>query len=75
MKKLLASGALPLLVFLLVVGCSEDNPNGITNPDDDLPPLTTTNTCLGCHSSEDNLKAAVGSGGSAMVLAVNSGDG
>ena len=49
---------LPLLVLAALWGCDNDTSNDITDP----PPGggTTDKTCIGCHSSEDELKAALG---------------
>ena len=49
---------LPLLVLAALWGCDNDTSNDVSGP----PPGggTTDKTCIGCHSSEDELKAALG---------------
>lgn len=79
MKQLITIGALVLLSLLVVWGCTENvgDPVGGDDPGDGTnPPVVTQNTCLGCHSSESNLKTALGSsGGASMAPAAASGDG
>jgi hypothetical protein len=49
--------ALPLLVALAILwGCDNDTDNDVAGP----PGGGTDKTCIGCHSSEDELKAALG---------------
>jgi hypothetical protein len=49
---------LPLLVLAALWGCDNDTSNDVTG----TPPGggTTDKTCIGCHSSEEQLKAALG---------------
>ena len=75
MKKLISIGVLPVLALLLVWGCTENVGEPVLVPDDEPPAAGTQNTCLGCHSSEDELKAALGGGSSYTIAAVNNGDG
>lgn len=50
----------PLLLVLAVLwGCENDTSNDVAG-DGGGGPGTTDKTCLGCHSSEDELKAALG---------------
>lgn len=49
---------LPLLVLAMLWGCDNDTSNDMSG--DPGGPSTTDKTCLGCHSSEDELKAALG---------------
>ena len=48
---------LPLLVLAALWGCDNDTSNEITDPPGGG---TTDKTCIGCHSSEADLKAALG---------------
>ena len=75
MKKLISIGVLPVLALLLVWGCTENVGEPVPEPEDDSEIGLSQNTCLGCHASEDRLKAAVGGGGSYTIVAANSGDG
>jgi len=61
---------LPLLVLAAFWGCSNDTSNDVA----DDPGGTTDKTCLGCHSSEDELKAALG-GKDLAVRIANKDDG
>jgi hypothetical protein len=59
---------LPLVVLLAILwGCENDTSNDVAGPGDGGP--TTDKTCLGCHSSEDALKEALG--GKEVTIAVN----
>ncbi len=44
---------LPVLVLAALWGCDNDTSNDVSG-------TAPGGTCLGCHSSEDNLKAALG---------------
>jgi hypothetical protein len=59
-----------LWAVALVWGCSEPAP---TDPGG--PPASQTGTCLGCHSSEDALKAALGTEKTITLPIVSEGDG
>jgi mono/diheme cytochrome c family protein len=73
MKRFLILIILALVALLALWGCSNDTSNDVTDPGDG--PATTDKTCLGCHSSEDMLKAALGDTSGSMVLIGNKGDG
>jgi hypothetical protein len=63
MKKLGLTGILPLVILIIGLGCSEEvgPPLALDSDDgDDPPPPPQTITCLSCHSSEQELKAALG---------------
>jgi hypothetical protein len=75
MKKLIANGLVPVLVLLMLWGCTENVGEPVIEPDDEPDIELTQNTCLGCHSSEKNLKDALGGGGSYTIVTANSGDG
>ena len=47
---------LPLLVLAILWGCDNDTSNDIADPGGGA----TDKTCLGCHSSEEQLKASLG---------------
>ena len=75
MKKSFSIGVVPVLALLLLWGCSENVGEPLPEPEDDQDIGLSKNTCLGCHSSEQKLKDALGDGGSYTVVAVNNGDG
>lgn len=49
---------LPLLVLAVLWGCDNDTSNDVAGPPGGGG--TTDKSCIGCHSSEDDLKAALG---------------
>ena len=61
MKRLFSMIALPLLVMVLVWGCSEEKHDVVLDPGDPgtVPPVTDEITCLSCHSSESELMATL----------------
>ena len=62
---------LATLAVLALWGCSDDS-GVVTDPGD---PVDTV-TCLGCHSSEENLKLALGeTAPKAVIPIVTTGDG
>ena len=67
MRKFTIHGILPLLVLVLAWGCSGDRDEIIVE-DGDNPPTANTTTCLGCHSSETELKASSAALGSATLV-------
>ena len=57
MRRHLELGLLPLLILVFAWGCSDDPTDPIVENGD---PVFNTTTCLGCHSSEEALKASLG---------------
>ena len=55
MKQLTVLGLLPLLILVVLWGCDNDTSNDVSGPGG-----ATDKTCIGCHSSESELKAALG---------------
>ena len=72
MKRLIIVPALALLLLFAVWGCDNDTSNGPVDPDG---PGATDKTCLGCHSSEEMLKASLPDTSGSKVLIGNKGDG
>ena len=72
MRRLATLGALPLLSLALLWGCENDTSNELAGPGDGN---TTDKTCLSCHSSEDQLKEALGIDGKARIAAFDKEDG
>jgi len=56
MKKLILLSIVPLMLFFVNWGCDRQ----LADVEDPEGGHGTGGTCLGCHSSEDNLKAALG---------------
>jgi len=56
--------ALPLLILAILWGCDNDTSNDVAGP-----PGGTDKTCLGCHSSEEALRAELGDKATTVVLA------
>jgi hypothetical protein len=73
MKRLIIVPALALLLLFALWGCENDTSNGPVDPDDG--PAGTDKTCLGCHSSEEMLKASLPDTSGSKVLIGNKGDG
>ena len=71
MKRFLVLIDLALVALLVPWGCSNDTSNGPVDPDD----AVTDKTCLGCHSSEEMLKASLGDTSGSKVLIGDKGDG
>jgi hypothetical protein len=65
--------ALFLVALLALWGCSNDTSNGPVDPGDG--PGGTDKTCLGCHSDEDMLKAALGDTSKGFFMIGNKDDG
>ncbi len=59
--------ALLLMVILAICGCSNDTSNKIDGP------VGSAGTCLGCHASEDALKAALPEGSKDLVAYIEKG--
>ncbi|MDX2474609.1 MAG: hypothetical protein QNL91_12975 [Candidatus Krumholzibacteria bacterium] len=60
MKRVFLLTVLALIALLALGGCDNDTENIVDGP---LP--ATDKTCLGCHSSQDELLAALGKDGDA----------
>lgn len=69
MKRLIIVPALALLLLFALWGCENDTSNGPVDPGG------TDKTCLGCHSSEEMLKASLPDTSGSKVLIGNKGDG
>jgi hypothetical protein len=72
MRRLAMLGAMPLLSLALLWGCENDTSNELSGPGGGN---TTDKTCLGCHSSEQELKDALGIDGKARISAFHEKDG
>ncbi len=62
---------LPLLVLAALWGCDNDTSNEVAGP----PGGATDKTCIGCHSSETELKAALGVDKNLVIKVANKDDG
>jgi hypothetical protein len=66
MKRFIILPVLVLLALVALWGCENDTSNGPVDPGaGDIPP---EKSCLGCHSSEELLKAASGSTSGSKVI-------
>ncbi|MEN8007485.1 MAG: hypothetical protein ABFS42_10745 [Candidatus Krumholzibacteriota bacterium] len=66
MKRFIILPVLLLLALVVLWGCDNDTSNDPVDPGaGDIPP---EKSCLGCHSSEELLKAAIGDTSGSMVL-------
>jgi hypothetical protein len=63
MKRAFLLTVLALIALLAFGGCDNATENIVDGPGSGLP--TTDKTCLGCHSSQDELLAALGKDGDA----------
>lgn len=72
MKRIVTLGALPLLSLALLWGCENDTSNELVGPGGPNP---TDKTCLSCHSSEQELKDALGIEGKVTIAAIREKDG
>ena len=72
MKRFIILPVLVLLALFALWGCENDTSNGPVDPDG---PVATDKTCLGCHSSEEMLKASLPDTSGSKVLIGNKGDG
>lgn len=61
MNRLMLTALLPLLAMLALWGCTEEShdPYEPDNGGGTTPPEEEVTTCLGCHSSEEMLKASL----------------
>ncbi len=73
MKRFIILPVLVLLALFALWGCENDTSNGPVTPGDN--PVVTDKTCLGCHSSEEMLKASLSDTSGSKVLIGNKGDG
>jgi hypothetical protein len=71
MKRILTLGALPLLSLALLWGCENDTSNDLAGPGGPA----TDKTCLSCHSSEQELKDALGIDGKVRIATFDKEDG
>ena len=72
MKRFIILPVLVLLALFAMWGCENDTSNGPVDPGVGVSP---EKSCLGCHSSEDLLKAASGSASGSKVVARAKGGG
>ena len=71
MKRFISTGVVPLLVLVLVWGCSSDPSEPVNETP---PPVVNSVTCIGCHSSEAELKATLaGTKGNVVEIALAEG--
>jgi len=66
MKRFIILPILALLALVVLWGCENDTSNG---------PVGNAGTCLGCHASEDALKAALPPASGSLVAYVAKGGG
>ncbi|MCB1182229.1 hypothetical protein KDM41_02270 [bacterium] len=57
MKRACLFVVLAVLALLALVGCDNDTANVVEGPGNGLP--VTDKTCLGCHSSQEELQLAL----------------
>ena len=77
MNRLMLTALLPLLAMLALWGCTEEShdPYEPDNGGGTTPPEEEVSTCLGCHSSEEMLKASLAKESGSKVLIGDKGDG
>lgn len=77
MNRLMLTALLPLLAMLALWGCTEEShdPYEPDNGGGNTPPEEEVATCLGCHSSEEMLKASLAKESGSKVLIGDKGDG
>jgi hypothetical protein len=77
MNRLWITALVPLVAMLALWGCTEESHDVVLPPDGGGGdgPEEQVATCLGCHSSEEMLKASLGKAGSADVLVHHKDDG
>ncbi len=63
MKRAYLLAVLTVLALFALTGCDNATENIVDGPGSGVP--TTDKTCLGCHSSQDELLAALGKDGDA----------
>ncbi len=73
MNRAFLIAVLPLLALLALWGCDNDTTNVVDGPGSGLP--ATDKTCLGCHSSQEELIAAAGKEEGSKFVRYNKGDG
>ena len=67
MRHILTISVLLLVPLYFLWGCDNDTSNGV--------PVGTGATCIGCHSSQTQLEAAIGSEEGSKILVYNKDDG
>jgi hypothetical protein len=76
MNRLVLLVLVPLVAVLALAGCTEKSEDIVLPPaGGDGGTEQDKTTCLGCHSSEEMLKAALGSTSGSKVLIGDKGDG
>ena len=77
MNRLWITALVPLVAMLALWGCTEESHDVVLPPDggDGGGPEEQVATCLGCHSSEEMLKASLGKVKGSEVLIGDKGDG
>ena len=73
MNRAILITVLPLIALLALWGCDNDTNNVVDGPGSGLP--ATDKTCLGCHSSEAELLAALGKEEGSKFTRYDKGDG
>jgi len=73
MNRAFLIAVLPLLALLALAGCDNDTTNVVDGPGSGLP--ATDKTCLGCHSSQEDLIASVGKEEGSKFTRYDKGDG
>jgi hypothetical protein len=63
-----------LLMLIFLCGCDNDTTNDVGDGGGNPPPVTDM-TCLGCHSSEEMLRDALGGEKDAEIKVANKDDG
>jgi hypothetical protein len=78
MNRLLITTLLPLVAMLALWGCTEESHDIVLPPDggdNGGGEIEDKATCLGCHSSEEMLKASLAKESGSKVLIGDKGDG
>lgn len=76
MNRFLLMVLVPLVAMLAMWGCTEESHDPYEPPTDPTPPPEeAVASCLGCHSSEEMLKASLAKGSGSKVLVNHKDDG